>query len=379
MNYRVVIYAAGNERGGAASHLLTLASVIRQQALGQAFRFALLGSGPLADGLSAKGIEVSILPTAPRLAMRALRNHVEGLPSPVILHSHGPRLNVLAHFASRKRRHKWVSTIHSNIYKDFLDSRWKSILWPRLHRWSLKHADGLFVVHPMFAEWFPRIPSFVVPNGVSIPPSTRLRSESRAALRARCNVPPETPLFGIAARLDPVKDIPTLIRALPHLRTKDAHLVVAGDGSQRAALEQLCHTLQVADRVHFLGFIEDVMAFYEGLDVHVLASRSEGAPTSVLEAGAVGVPNVGTEIPALTRLLAHEETGLLFPVGDEQALAHQLDVLFEHASLRERLVHAFQQRVLPEFTPDKMLQAYLDGYEQILGHARMVVKDGGRM
>ncbi|CAM3857835.1 glycosyltransferase [Alicyclobacillus pomorum] len=375
MNYQVLVFAAGNERGGAASHIATLAAVVRERGLQPYFCFGFVGDGPLVDRTKSQGVTTVVFPSSPWAAVSALRKYIKQRTQPVILHAHGPRLNVLAYLASRSGRNQWVTTVHSNPYKDFLSSRWKTLILTRLNHWCVAHSDGVFVVHPMFGEFFPTSRVLYVPNGISLKPLERDKSAYRLALRRQLNLPEGTPLLGIAARFDPVKDIGTIIRAVPKMRTANAHLVVAGDGEQRQPLEQLVDELGVRDRVHFLGFIDNVLEFYAALDIHVLASHSEGTPFSVLEAGWLGVPNIGTSIPGLTRLLLDGETGRCFPVGDATALAEVADDLFEHPDIAQRLARAFAERIIPEYTPEKMLQAYLDGYEQVLGAQRHLAKE----
>jgi glycosyltransferase involved in cell wall biosynthesis len=365
MEYKVLVLAAGNERGGAASHLKVMARAVKAAGREKQFQFGLVGSGPLRDELVDLGVDVLDFPERPISAIRAIRAAISQPTAPQILHAHGPRLNVLAFLASAGARTVWVSTIHSNLYQDFLSSRLKTLFFTRLNRACLSRADGLFVVHPEFGKWFTNLPVFYVPNGIVMDPLEHDKDYYRRKLRRQLGLPLDTKLFGIAARLDPVKDIPTIIRAVAHM-AGDAHLVIAGDGDERGRLEQLTDELNVRHRVHFLGYIEAIREFYAALDIHVLASKSEGTPFSLLEAGLFKVPNVGTRIPGITRLLTDGRTGFCFPVGDDKALAVILDKMLADTALAQRLAENFFHQVLPEYTPENMLQAYLEGYLQLL-------------
>jgi glycosyltransferase involved in cell wall biosynthesis len=205
-----------------------------------------------------------------------------------------------------------------------------------------------------------------VPNGLELHTLPRAREEYRQALRDKLGISREAKVIGVAARLDPVKDIGTMIQACAEPSLKTVHLAIAGDGQQREYLGELSTALGVSDRVHFLGFIDSVQEFYAGLDAHVLASLSEGTPFSVLEAGYLGVPNIGSNIPGITQLVRHEETGLCFEVGDFRQLAKQVARVFEDERFANQLVENFRTEILPKYTPLEMLKAYEAGYDKFI-------------
>ena len=104
-------------------------------------------------------------------------------------------------------------------------------------------------------------------------------------------------VIGTIARLDPVKDLGTLIRAVAELsRHVAATLVVVGDGSERAALETLARDLGVSDRVRFLGQRDDAREWLAGCDVYVNSSISEGVSLTILEAMAAALPVIATRV-----------------------------------------------------------------------------------
>ncbi len=141
-------------------------------------------------------------------------------------------------------------------------------------------------------------------------------------------------------RLIPVKGVDLLLRAIAALKSRrPLQLWVAGDGPQRPMLERLADELSLWERVTFLGWVEHLRMAELMAQAHlfVLASRTdpqteqtEGSPTVLLEAQAMGLPVVSTlhgDIPFIVR---HGETGLLVPEGDAEALAAALDELLQH-------------------------------------------------
>jgi glycosyltransferase involved in cell wall biosynthesis len=103
------------------------------------------------------------------------------------------------------------------------------------------------------------------------------------------------------------------------------------------------------------------------LDVHVLASRSEGAsPFAILEAGSCDTVNIGSDIPGIRNLIEPNVTGACFPSGDVLRLTAEMGRLLTDSSLRSTFVEAFRARVLPNYTASAMLEGYLQGYTQMM-------------
>lgn len=379
MTYQVFILAAGNERGGGASHLIAFASAAVQNEHSERFKFVLVGSGYLQERLAQLNVPMIVLDggirtSASKLAsyMKNQVSEIEGTGS-ILLHAHGPRMNIIAYLASRRVRILWTSTLHSDPHKDFLSSWWKGLVFSRLNIWVLNKAAALFAVSSELAGQFPRKQIFLVTNAAFFQPLAEPVEVYRSALRQRIGVSPDSRLIGMAARLNPVKDIPTAIRAFSRFiesseeTASNVHLVIAGDGPSRQQLEALTKQLAIADRVHFLGFINEVGEFFAALDIHVLSSLSEGTGLSILEAGYYNVVNIGTEIEGVQQMLVNTETGLLFPVGDVERLKEAFRELIRDELFRRRLADAFRRRVLPKYSPEQMLNSYMKGYSTLAG------------
>jgi glycosyltransferase involved in cell wall biosynthesis len=180
----------------------------------------------------------------------------------------------------------------------------------------------------------------VIPNGVDV---ARFAPGDPAAARTRFGLDPVGRWLGTAGRLETVKGHDVLIAALAQLSDQGLRLAIAGDGSQRRALEALAGTLGVAGRVAFLGHCSDMAALLPAFDLFCLPSRAEGLPLSVLEAQAVGIPVVATDVGAVREALC-PQTSRLVPPGDAAALAVAIaDVLMRagHDSPRPFVVANF--------------------------------------
>jgi len=199
---------------------------------------------------------------------------------------------------------------------------------------------------------FPRSRMVVVPNGFD---TARFRPdpEARARVRREWAVADDEKLVGLVARLDPIKDHPTFLRAAALLRArrKDVRFVCVGDGTSgyRAELERLARQLGLDERaLRWAGARADVPAVDNAFDVACCSSTSEGFPNVVAEAMACGRPCVVTDVGDAARVVG--ELGLVVPRGAPEPFAHALDRLLDQPpaaeSIRRRVVDAFSERRL---------------------------------
>jgi glycosyltransferase involved in cell wall biosynthesis len=221
-------------------------------------------------------------------------------------------------------------------------------------------VSDFYIRHGIAAEKFT-----LIPNGIArLPRSDACREE----LLAELELPPDSRLVGAVGRLWPQKRIKDLIWAADLLKVirDDVHLLVIGDGPHRARLEKFRQQIEIEDRVHFLGHRADVPRFMPHFDVVWLASEYEGLPNVVMEAMAAGVPVVATDIPGNRDLVVAGETGYLVGLGDRAAFARQTRILLDDAELARRFGAAGRERVLREFSIEKMIERHVELYRGLL-------------
>jgi len=173
---------------------------------------------------------------------------------------------------------------------------------------------------------------------------------------------------------DPYKGHETAFRAwqlLPE-SLRDLELLVVGDGALRPHYEAVIVQLGCGQRIRLVGQIphHDVLRLMRGALTMVLPSRSEGFAYALLEAGAVGIPVVCSQIPAFLEVIANGVNGLVIPVDDHAALAAAVECLAGDAALRERLGSNLQQQIHSHFTVEAMTDAYERLYAEVLGGTR---------
>jgi glycosyltransferase involved in cell wall biosynthesis len=154
-------------------------------------------------------------------------------------------------------------------------------------------------------------------------PVAEIQSLSRAGVEHPWLAPAGPPLLLGVGKLKLQKDFATLIRAFARVRAvRPAHLVILGEGEERARLERLALELGVASDLALPGFTENPWAWMARAAVFVLSSAWEGFSNVLAEALACGCPVVSTDCPSgPAELLENGRYGCLVPVGDDRALA----------------------------------------------------------
>ncbi len=235
-----------------------------------------------------------------------------------------------------------------------------------LDRQSARLTDAVVAVSARLEEYLaravhvPRARLRTIVNGVD----TRrfAPGPGSADLRGRLGIPPGATVVGSVGRLEAVKAYDRLVAALGRLRSArpglDAHLVVCGEGGQRAALEAQVAEAGLVGRVHLPGWIDDLPAWYRLFDVFALSSDSEGLSVSLLEAMACGCAPVVTDVGANAAVLGAELRGQVVPPRDTPALAEALAATAGAGGRRDALGAAARRRVVAAYGLERMLAEY---------------------
>lgn len=194
------------------------------------------------------------------------------------------------------------------------------------------------------------------------------RLEVAAAPRNALGVPGDAPLLVSAGALVGHKDHALLLDAFAQLRARfpQAHLLIAGEGPLRAALEAQCEALQLGASVQLLGHRGDVPALIRAADVYVSSSWSEGLGTSVLEALACGVPVVATVAGGVSEMVIDGETGWLVPNRNVSALLQALGTALDDRPCALAQAARGRAHVEAHFTAPGMVAGNIAIYEELL-------------
>jgi glycosyltransferase involved in cell wall biosynthesis len=172
------------------------------------------------------------------------------------------------------------------------------------------------------------------------------------------DLPAARPLLLGLGRLHSDKGFDLAIRALARL--PDAHLAIAGEGPERAALTALAAREGVAARVHFLGWRDDPGALLKAADLFVCSSRIEPLGNMVIEAWSAGCPLVALDADGPRELVRHDRDGKLVPREDPVALAAAIAALLADRAAAAALATAGRARFEVEFAAAPVLAAWRD-------------------
>jgi glycosyltransferase involved in cell wall biosynthesis len=242
----------------------------------------------------------------------------------------------------------------------------------RLHRrMSLIIGNSRAIVEELVREeGAPPERTVVIYNGIDLAEFAPRRD--RKSTRDELGVPGGAVLLCIVANLIPYKGHADLLHACAALdEGPEWRLLVVGEDTSGhgAALLSLAAQLGLARRVHFLGRRADVADLLAASDVGVLASHEEGLPNAVLEYMACSLAVVATAVGGTPELVVQEETGLLVPPRDPEALSAALRRVVADPGLRGRLGAAGRRRVRELFAIERTLERYAAAYEEV-GHSR---------
>lgn len=240
------------------------------------------------------------------------------------------------------------------------------------NRWKYGRIQKVVCVSKCIAalleRWgVPRARLAVIYDGV--PGETCLsKPAARRELLRKIGIPPGHRVVGNIAALVAAKDQATLLRAARHVidRRRDVTFVLIGEGELRPSLTRLHQELGLGERVVFAGFIPQAQALLPALDVLAMSSSREGIPTIVLDAALAGVPVAATAAGGLPEAVLHQQTGLVVPVGDAQALAQAVQELLDDSRLVARLTEAAQARIRRDFSVSAMAAQYVEIYKQLI-------------
>ena len=270
--------------------------------------------------------------------------------------------------AAKGRRLPFVTTLHgTDITLVGLDRSYLPIT-----RYSIQQSDGVTCISNYLRD--KTIESFaiarpieVVTNFVNCDVYTHIKDEAqRAETRRRLAAPDEAILMHLS-NFRPVKRVPDVVKIFARIaREMPAQLILIGDGPDRSAAEWLAHDLGIQDRVHFLGKQERVNELLPLADILLMPSELESFGLAALEAMACKVPSIATRVGGVPELIDDGETGLLYEVGDVEAMAQGALSLLRDPSRLNAMREAGRRTAQKRFCASLVVPQYVRYYEQVL-------------
>jgi len=245
-----------------------------------------------------------------------------------------------------------------------VEPRWERLAVRRMPWFASNSAHGAdFVTNTLGA---PRDRMLVIHNGVE-PASP---AKDRAAWRASLELGEEVFVACMAANLHGFKDHATLLNAWRVVQDRmdacrQAALILAGRPENTGeALKAQAFDLNLGRSVRFPGAVDDVAGLFAASDLCVFSSQWEGVPNGILEGMVAGLPVVATDIPGIREAVGENGAGILAPPADHEAMADAILQVMENPDMARRMGEAGRERILTEFSPEKMVRETVEWIEE---------------
>lgn len=323
--------------------------------------------------LNAREARSNLLETAQRLSVRLVAAYESTPVSPGtlwklhrllrrgrydIVHTHEYKSNALAVLLQAEHAVRVVATAHG-----YNQTTWREGVYYALEQAIFRHLRAVITPTGDLADFLhrrgvPRRLLHVIPNAIEVPPGHARRPHTPAAA---------TRLLYLG-RLSLEKDPLNLLQAAAILRRGGlaVEVTLAGDGPERARVEQAASELGLAQSVRLAGYVGDVIGLLANADILVSPSRTECMPNAVLEAMLAGVPVVATAVGGLGEMIRDGEHGLLCPPRDPPALARAIERLVRDPSLPPRLADNAYRRVTTEYAFATRMERILRLYRRVM-------------
>ncbi len=352
------------ERGFAGGETQVLGLTAELRRLGHRAELTCDRSGQLWERAKAIGVVCHALAIRNAIDLRAgfeLRRFLAREPFDVV-HFHTSRAHSMAPFARGMARAMVVTR-----RMDYVPNRWFA---PWLYN---RAVDGVAAISPAVAEALvaagvERSRITLIPSGVDcarfIPPNANQREAARAAL----GLAPDQVAVGALGALEERKGHRYLIEAAALLGAGGTKLrvFIAGDGSQRAALNARARRSDLGGSVTMLGGIDDPRALLWALDIFVMPSIKEGLGVALLEAMACGIAPIAAVGAGPARVIEDQRSGLLVAAAEPAALAQALKRLASAPARRAELGASACARVLASFSLEATARQTLELYRRCL-------------
>ena len=368
---KVIHLISGGDSGGAKTHVLSLLQQLNKTITAQLVCFR---DGPFAEEARQMGIPTEIMGGNHILRIqRRLTDYIRQGGYQVV-HCHGARANMIGAMLRKSTGLPVVSTVHSDYKLDYMGRPLSHLTFGTINAWALRKLDYRIgvsdaMVDLLIDRGFAPDRFYAIYNGIDFTPAPD-QGDRLAYLRSLgADVDEDSVVVGIAARLNPVKDMSTLIRgfAAGYAQCPRLRLVIAGDGEEKDKLTALAKELGVEKQVTFAGWISGGMdRFYSALDVNALTSLSETFPYALTEGTRFHLATVATAVGGIPALIDTDANGYLFTPGDWETLGRHLAALGSDDELRRRLGEKLYEKASSQFSIQKTVDTQLHIYEEII-------------
>lgn len=377
---KILHMISGGDVGGAKTHVLSLVAGLNRT---ETVHLICFTEGDFAAEARQLGIPTTVIEEKNLLHTRSRILAMIRHDGYQVIHCHGARANMMGILLRSRAGVPVISTIHSDYRLDYMGRFLAGMTYGNINKVALRRFDAWIGVSGamtrlLISRGFDPQRIFTLYNGVDF--SQPLPVTDRQTYLRDLGIEPDAVVFGIAARISPVKDMTTLIRAFSEAvrRCPNIRLLIAGEGEQSAEIRALAAELCPPESVRFLGWVKDINSFYNALDVNLLTSLSETFPYALTEGARMHCATVASEVGGVPYLIDDGVNGLFFPPQDAAKLTEHMVYLAENGDVRRRMSDGLYEKARREFSLEAMLTHQKDIYATIIRRAARPkdVRDG---
>ncbi|RKD30074.1 glycosyltransferase family 4 protein [Thermohalobacter berrensis] len=293
-----------------------------------------------------------------------------------IIHCHGARANFIGMLLKRRVKKCFVTTVHSDYKLDFNDNIYKKFVYTPLNAIALKFFDYYIAISSNFKNMliergFDKEKIFTVYNGIDFnrPINITPKEEFLNKYDIDCK---GKKIIGIMGRLDLVKNHETFIEAAGKLSEKrdDVIYLIAGEGPEKEKLISMTESLNIKDKVYFLGFVDEPYSFFNAIDINVLTSKSESFPYVILEGARLKKTVVSTNVGGIGDLIENDVNGYLFQVGNVDELVKYIEKILNDKNKMDKMGQRLHDIVKEKFSLERMALDHYKIYRKIVENRR---------
>lgn len=372
---KVIHLISGGDSGGAKTHVLSLLQYLNRTITAQLVCFR---DGPFAGEARSLGIPTMICGGNNVLRIRRELTRYIRQGGYELIHCHGSRANMIGALLRKTTGLPVVTTVHSDYKLDYMGRPLSRLTFGNINAWALRRLDYRIgvsdaMVDLLIQRGFPPDRFYTIYNGIDFTPAPAQGDRLDYLRGLGADVDETSVVVGIAARLNPVKDMSTLIRgfAAGYAKCPRLRLVIAGDGEEREKLGNLARELGVERQVTFAGWISGGMdRFYSALDINILTSLSETFSYALLEGIRFHLATISTAVGGIPYLIDQDANGYLFTPGDWQTLGGYFASLGNDDALRHALGEKLYEKASVQFSIQRMVETQLHIYQEIIRRHR---------
>ncbi|MHC1720685.1 MAG: glycosyltransferase family 4 protein [Clostridiaceae bacterium] len=366
---KVLHIISGNDDGGGCKHLINLCTNSKEF---MECTIGCIGTGPLPEKARAKGVETVLFDIRSFFGQEAL-DYIAAKRFDIV-NFHGAKAFLMRKLLGNRLHIPSVATVHSNYKQDFLNSKFKNIVYTPLSIMGLNSFD-YFICVSCYIKKLMDVDGiegrrFVIPNGIDL--EGCIVEKDAESVRRELGINKDDFVYIMIARFHPVKNHATLIKAFAKLcdELKNVKLVLVGEGECRGKLQE-----EAGPGVIFTGYQENVIDLINASDISVLTSFSEGGalPLVILESAALKKTVVASSVSDMPYSI-NGGNGFLTDPNSEEDIYLKLKEAYLHQDRLKTMGENLYNYVKEKYSMDKFCKNYFNAYKTIIEDFEVVHK-----